>query len=171
MAKLALLNLAAFELARRRIAERNITLPNDEQIMAGNYSVRVFNSPRHSDIYVMQLLSTLFRTQPNKAAEIALKIHDSGDEGVTIFTGSRDNCRNLMRALAAWGGDAAANLALRIDNDKGLYAEMTDNRSGEIVQRSGDEDEGADDAAPQLAPAVAPPVRPLDAVFARLLGN
>jgi len=117
-----------------RIAATNIALPEDEQISAGNFSVRIKNDNLHSEIYVMQMLGNIFKARPARAHEIAMRLHN--EKQATIFTGSRDNCRMLMRQVAMHGGDIAANLQLGIDNDKGLETEMIRNSDNEIVQRS-----------------------------------
>ena len=120
--------------ALERIAAHNIALPNDEQLAAGNFSVRLINDDIHSDIFVMQMLTNIFKADKNKAADFALKLHTNGS--AVIFTGSRDNCRLLMRQIALHGGCAAANLMLGIDNDNSLTTEMVRNSDGSIVQRS-----------------------------------
>ena len=122
-----------------RVAEHNIVLPNDEQISAGNFSVRILNDDLHSDIYVMQMLRNIFKTDTKKAADVALALHTNGS--AIFFTGSRDNCRSLMKQVALHGGCMAANFALGIDNDEALSTEMIRNKDGTIVQRSSNKNE------------------------------
>lgn len=105
----------------------NIALPSDDQLALANFSVIVYNSDIHSDIYVMQMLTNIFNADKKKAAEYALKIHREGK--AVLFTGSRDNCRELAAIIARHGGCVAANLMLNIDNSNGLRTEIVSTKN------------------------------------------
>lgn len=135
--------------ALARVAAHNIALPTDEQVNAGNFSVRVLNDEVHSDVWVMQMLRNIFKTDAKKSADVTLALHNNGS--AILFTGSRDNCRMLMRQVALHGGCMAANLMLGIENDKSLATEMVRNKDGAIVQRSGNDDDGGNEGGIVLA--------------------
>ncbi len=126
---------------------KNIALPDDENISVGNFSVRINNDDIHSDVYVMQMLLNIFGADAKRSAKVALKIHSGS---AIVFTGSRDNCRELMRMIALHGGDAAANAILGIENRNGLATEMIRNADGSIVQRS---ENANDDDGGETTPA------------------